>query len=94
MSFSAVHSLVGSRGHLHGPRTGEGPGRPGGPPEVNRVGRGRGSESPEVALLPPEVRSTRVLLTPVPRLTCSLDLDLRRGAQGELDEGVWDEKVL
>ncbi|XP_055267635.1 pleckstrin homology domain-containing family A member 4 isoform X3 [Moschus berezovskii] len=48
------------------PQTGEGPGGPGGPPEVNRgAEEGRGSESPEVARLS-RARGGPGLLTPSP----------------------------
>ncbi|XP_040108263.1 pleckstrin homology domain-containing family A member 4 isoform X2 [Oryx dammah] len=66
------------------PQTGEGPGGPGGPPEVNRgVEEGRGSESPEVARLS-RGRGRPGLLTPSPTADLQSGPRIRRTRSPDL----------
>ena len=65
------------------PQTGEGPGRPGGPPEVNRgAEEGRGSESPEVARLS-RGRGRPGQLTPSPTADLQSGPRIRRARSPE-----------
>ncbi|XP_067574345.1 pleckstrin homology domain-containing family A member 4 isoform X14 [Pseudorca crassidens] len=63
------------------PQTGEGPGGPGGPPEVSRGEEGRGSESPEVARLS---RGRGRLLTPSPMADLQSGPRIRRTRSPDL----------
>ncbi|XP_061244921.1 pleckstrin homology domain-containing family A member 4 isoform X4 [Bos javanicus] len=66
------------------PQTGEGPGGPGGPPEVNRgTEEGRGSESPEVARLS-RGRGRPGLLTPSPTADLQSGPRIRRTRSPDL----------
>ncbi|XP_025125252.1 pleckstrin homology domain-containing family A member 4 isoform X5 [Bubalus bubalis] len=66
------------------PQTGEGPGGPGGPPEVNRSAEeGRGSESPEVARLS-RGRGRPGLLTPSPTADLQSGPRIRRTRSPDL----------
>ncbi|XP_057389973.1 pleckstrin homology domain-containing family A member 4 isoform X6 [Balaenoptera acutorostrata] len=63
------------------PQTAEGPGGPGGPPEVSRGEEGRGSESPEVARLS---RGRGRLLTPSPMADLQSGPRIRRTRSPDL----------
>ncbi|XP_029069302.1 pleckstrin homology domain-containing family A member 4 isoform X2 [Monodon monoceros] len=63
------------------PQTGEGPGGPGGPPEVSRGEEGRGSESPEVARLS---RGRGRMLTPSPMADLQSGPRIRRTRSPDL----------
>ncbi|XP_032126830.1 pleckstrin homology domain-containing family A member 4 isoform X9 [Sapajus apella] len=65
------------------PQPGEGPGGPGGPPEVSRGEEGRISESPEVARLS-RGRGRPRLLTPSPTTDLQSGLQIRRARSPDL----------